>query len=109
MSVDHDSIKANDLLVEGKGLYDAGKYEEAVASFDKAIEIKPEFVDVWKSKGDALLELKKYEEAIASYDKAIEADPKDAIASSYLPNSANAIPLNCHARSDFGSISIALS
>ena len=60
MSVDHDSIKANDLLVEGKRLYDAGKYEEAVASFDKAIEIKPKFVDVWSSRGDALLKLKKY-------------------------------------------------
>ena len=45
MSVDHDSIKANDLLVEGKRLYDAGKYEEAVASFDKAIEIKP--INFW--------------------------------------------------------------
>ena len=27
MSVDHDSIKANDLFVEGKRLYDVGKYE----------------------------------------------------------------------------------
>ena len=80
MSVDHDSIKANDLLVEGKGLYDAGKYEEAIASFDKALEIKPKFADVWNSKGDALRGLKKYEEAVTSYDKAIEADPKDAIA-----------------------------
>ena len=60
MSVDKDSIKANDLLVEGKGLHDAGKYEEAVASFDKALEIKPKFADVWNSKGDALLKLKKY-------------------------------------------------
>ena len=61
MSVDHDSIKANDLFVEGKRLHDAGKYEEAVASFDKAIEIKPEFADVWNSKGEALRALKKYE------------------------------------------------
>ena len=56
MSVDHDSIKANDLLVEGKGLYGAGKYEEAVASYDKALEIKPEFADVWYNKGMALRE-----------------------------------------------------
>jgi len=68
MSVDHDSIKANDLLVEGKRLHNAGKYEEAVASFDKAIEIKPKFVDVWSSRGDALRRLKKYEEAVTSYD-----------------------------------------
>ena len=78
MSVDHDSIKANDLLVEGKRLYDARKYEEAIASFDKAIEIKPKFADVWSSKGDALRRLKKYEEAVASFDKAIEIKPKNA-------------------------------
>jgi len=76
MSVDHDSIKANDLLVEGKRLHDAGKYEEAVASYDKAIEIKPEFADVWNNKGEALRVLKKYEEAIASFDKAIEIKPE---------------------------------
>ena len=64
MSVDHDSIKANDLLVEGKGLYDAGKYEEAVTSYDKAIEIKPKFADVWNSIGEMhYVVLKKYEEA----------------------------------------------
>nr|AIE99583.1 Isopropylmalate/homocitrate/citramalate synthase family protein (SKI3, TTC37) [uncultured marine thaumarchaeote KM3_115_A11] len=78
MSVDHDSIKANDLFVEGKRLYDTGKYEEAVASYDKAIEIKPEFADVWNNKGEALRVLKKYEEAVASFDKAIEIDPKNA-------------------------------
>ena len=78
MSVDHDSIKANDLLVEGKRLHDAGNYEEAVASFDKAIEIKPKFADVWSSKGDALRRLKKYDEAVASFDKALELKPKNA-------------------------------
>jgi len=57
MSVDHDSIKANDLLVEGKKLSDEGKYEEAVASFDKALEIKPEFTRAWYNKGDMLQKL----------------------------------------------------
>jgi len=80
MSVDHDSIKANDLLVEGKKLKAEGKHEEAVASFDKAIKIKPEFADVWKSKGDALQELERYDDAIACYDKVIEIDPKSRYA-----------------------------
>ena len=53
MSVDHDSIKANDLFVEGKRLHDAGKYEEAIASYDKAIEIKPKFADVWDSNSES--------------------------------------------------------
>ena len=80
MSVDHDSIKANDLLVEGKGLYGAGKYEEAVASYDKAIEIKPGYADAWEDKAFALRKLERYDDAIVCYDKAIKIDPKDATA-----------------------------
>jgi len=76
MSVDHDSIKANDLLVEGKRLYDARKYEEAVASFDKAIEIDPKNADAWNHKGNAIYYFSRFDDAIACYDKAIEIDPK---------------------------------
>ena len=73
MSVDHDSIKANDLLVEGKRLHDAGKYEEAVASFDKAIEIDPKNAATWMSKGIVLGRfLKRNDDAIVCYDKSIE-------------------------------------
>ena len=77
MSVDHDSIKSNDLLVEGKKLKDEDKHEEAITSFDKAIEIKPEFADVWYNKGETLQKLEKYEEAVACYDKVIEIDPNN--------------------------------
>ncbi len=77
MSVDHDSIKANDLLVEGKKLDDEGKHEEAVASFDKAIEIKTEFTRAWYNKGDTLQKLERYDDALACYDKVIEIDPKN--------------------------------
>ena len=77
MSVDHDSIKANDLLVEGKKLDDEGKHEEAVASFDKAIEIKTEFTRAWYNKGDTLQKLERYDDALACYDKVIEMFPGD--------------------------------
>jgi tetratricopeptide (TPR) repeat protein len=49
--------------------------EEAIASYDKALEIKPDKHDAWYNRGISLDELGRYEEAIASYDKALECKP----------------------------------
>ena len=63
---------------EGVTLGKQGKYEEAIASYDKAIELKPDYADAWHNKGVILGKQGKYEEEIASYDKAIELKPDDA-------------------------------
>ena len=62
---------SEDWFAEGNQLFDLQKYEEAIASYDKAIAIKPDYHEAWYNRGFALGRLKKYEEAIASYDKAI--------------------------------------
>ena len=62
----------------GGTLYFEGKYDEAIACYDKAIEIEPDNPVVWNNKGLALNSLGKYEQAIACYDKVIGIDPKDA-------------------------------
>ncbi|MBD2039407.1 tetratricopeptide repeat protein [Microcoleus sp. FACHB-672] len=46
--------------------------EDALAAYDKAIQIKPDFADAWLSRGFALSNLKRYEAAVTSYDKAIQ-------------------------------------
>ncbi|WP_339382970.1 TPR end-of-group domain-containing protein [Microcoleus asticus] len=46
-----------------------------MASFDKALEIKPDKHEAWNSRGHALRNLGRGEEAIASYDKALEIKP----------------------------------
>jgi len=56
-------------------LYNLGRYEEAVASFDKVIEIKPDYHEAWYNRGYILYELGRYEEAVASFDKVIEIKP----------------------------------
>ena len=66
-------------VTKGTALYYLGKYEEAIATYDKAIEIDPQYADAWNNKGSALGCLGKYEEAIAAYDKAIEIDPQYAV------------------------------
>jgi len=51
------------------------QYEEAIAYFDRAIQIKPDLPYAWYCRGLALNKLKRYEEAIASYDRAIQIKP----------------------------------
>ena len=55
----------------------AEQYAKAIASYDKALEIKPDYHDAWYNRGIALGNLGRWEEAIASYDKALEIKPDD--------------------------------
>lgn len=63
----------------GKLLTVLDRDEEAIASYDRAIQIKPDY-DTWHEKGLSLTRLQRYEEAIASYDKAIQINPEYAFA-----------------------------
>jgi tetratricopeptide (TPR) repeat protein len=51
------------------------KYEESIADYDKAIELNPNFAQVWGMRGTAKAILQRHEEAITDFDKAIELDP----------------------------------
>ena len=50
-------------------------YEAAVLSYDRAINLRENYVDAWNNRGFALAQLKRYEEAIDSYQKAAELNP----------------------------------
>ncbi|NCS08352.1 MAG: tetratricopeptide repeat protein, partial [Microcystis aeruginosa G13-07] len=71
-----DPVRASQLWHE-KGLIHAmGKeYEQAIASYDQALEIKPDYHYAWNNRGSALDDLGRYEEAIASWDQALEIKP----------------------------------
>ncbi|MEG5056671.1 CHAT domain-containing protein, partial [Microcoleus sp. A2-C5] len=59
----------------GNVLGDLGKLEEAIASYDKSLEFKPDDHSIWFIRGNVLGDLGKLEEAIASYDKSLEFKP----------------------------------
>ena len=61
----------------GIALVRLGKHGEAVASFDKALEINPNNMKTLSNKGVALARLGKHEEAVASFDKALEINPNE--------------------------------
>ncbi|MEH1798287.1 MAG: tetratricopeptide repeat protein [Nostoc sp.] len=62
--------KAEAWFNQGDVLYSLGLYEQAIALFEKAIEIKHEYHEAWHNRGVALRQLGEYEEANASFKTA---------------------------------------
>jgi len=51
------------------------RFEEALASYDRALTLRPEYVEALYNRGRALYELERFEEALASYDRALALRP----------------------------------
>src|SRR6266566_4513730 len=61
----------------------AGRYTEAVAACDQALQLNPAYAPAYTHKGAALTELDRFTEALAAYDWAIQLDPTYAPAYAY--------------------------
>jgi len=59
----------------GVELLNGGKWEEAIAELDMAIELNPSSAKAYSNRGYAHRELEQYEQALADFDKAIELEP----------------------------------
>jgi len=55
-------------------------FENAIASFDQAIDINPQYITAWIGKGDALYSLGRYNDSLQAYDSALEIFGSDGIA-----------------------------
>lgn len=51
--------------------------KEAISSFDKTLEIKPDFYEAWNNRGAALDNIGRHKEAVSNYNKALELKPND--------------------------------
>ena len=60
---------AIDWLNKGNALVDLGRYNESILSYDRAIELNPQYANAWNNKGNALVNLGRYNESILSYDR----------------------------------------
>ena len=69
---------AEDWFNEGLALHDQGNLDDAIAAYDKAINIDPNLAQAWSNKGATLHLQGKYDEAIQALDKAIQIDPQVA-------------------------------
>ncbi len=61
-------------------LYDEKKYAECLPFWDRAIDLKPDYIYAYGNRGNAYADLKDYPRAIADFDRAIALDPNLAIA-----------------------------
>ena len=85
----------------GCELVNLGQHEEAIAAFEKALEIDPKFHFAWYGLGNALKELGRNSEAIAAFDKALEIDPKSHFAWNNLGNALSNLGRNSEAIAAF--------
>jgi tetratricopeptide (TPR) repeat protein len=54
------------------------RFDEALASYDRALAVRPDHAEALKNRGNTLQELKRFDEALASYDRALVVRPDDA-------------------------------
>ncbi|HYW19949.1 MAG TPA: tetratricopeptide repeat protein [Nodularia sp. (in: cyanobacteria)] len=72
------SINANNAIAlsqQGSTLFELQRYQDALAAYQEAVSISPDFVPGWSGQAKTLSELKKYQEALAAYDQAIQIQP----------------------------------
>ena len=70
-----NSKNAIELYNQGNTLIQLQRYKEALATYEKAIDIKSDYPQALYGKGKALFQLKKYQESLIAYDQAIQIQP----------------------------------
>ena len=63
---------------DGTDLQRQGKFEEAIAKYDEAVRLEPNFVNAYINRGLAYLGLDQYRRGVEDFDEAIRVDPSSA-------------------------------
>ncbi len=78
---DNDEIsEIEELFYEGTDLHGEGKSDEAMACFDKCLEIDPDYADAILGKAMVHASREEYEPAIEFAKRLVEIDPDDVLA-----------------------------
>jgi tetratricopeptide (TPR) repeat protein len=75
---DLDNFQPNnykDWCRQGIALFELGRFEEALASYEQALQLQPDEYIIWFNQGNALWKLGRLKEALASYDQALQLQP----------------------------------
>lgn len=70
----------------GNARVSQNKLEEAIADYNKSIELAPDAADPYLNRGTAFEGLGRWEDAIADYKRVLELEPNDAMAYNNLGN-----------------------
>ncbi len=77
------------LLARGNDLFDKQQFTEALAAYEQAIQLDPNYAPGYIGKGLALRNLNRYAEALEAYEQAIRLDPNDATVHNNKGNALN--------------------
>ena len=72
---DNPITQAQTWFYQGLSQAKTGDLLSAIASYDQAIKLQPEFSEYWFNRGLTLFHLERFDEAIASYETATELKP----------------------------------
>ena len=75
---------ANEYISIGNSFAHKGQFDEAIAYYQKALQINPTFYMAYNNLGNALKAKGQFDEAIAYYQKALQINPHDSAALSNL-------------------------
>ncbi len=68
---------------EGWHFYQNGEYQQALAAFDAALQLDPNYALAHLGRGNALYYLRRYDEALSAYEQVIRLDRPPNVASAY--------------------------
>ncbi len=65
------------IVLEGERCIEAGRFDEALDLFERALALKPDDPDLWNLKGVALRGIGRYEESARCFERSLRIDPRD--------------------------------
>ena len=84
MAEDPTDEARQSLYLEGLALFGKDQHEEAVAKYDAALALDPDWTEALHGKAMALMRLERYDDAIEVGKRIVELDPDDAFAHTSL-------------------------
>jgi len=75
LSLKVNSKNAHALYNRGRSLQELKRFDEALASYDKARALKPDYAELFNNRGLVLQELKRFDEALLSFELALTLQP----------------------------------
>lgn len=70
------TFTATDYLKQGNAFFFDSRYDDAITSYDKAIQLNPELYEAWFTKASLLTLLQCYDEAVSAYRFATQLKPE---------------------------------
>ncbi|MEO0468433.1 MAG: tetratricopeptide repeat protein [Bacteroidota bacterium] len=72
------AFRAEKVFLQGKKLYGAGQYQQALSLFNQVIELNPTHPMVYELRGESFYMLNDYSRALDDYTRAVDYNPNDA-------------------------------